>query len=101
MIDITNLYLSSSSSSSSLPTILHFSSEDKMTKYEICEVFADIMGLPLDNMVRNKEGNDPNAEVQRPFDCHLDTKALGELGIGCHTMEFKGWWRREVRAFRK
>jgi S-adenosylmethionine synthetase len=72
-----------------------------MTKYEICELFAEIMGLSIEKMVPNTEGNDPNAKVQRPYDCHLSTRALRELGINVSTMEFKGWWRREVRAFRK
>jgi S-adenosylmethionine synthetase len=64
-------------------------------------LFADIMGLPLDNMKANTEGNDPNASVKRPYDCHLSSQALKDLGINVATMDFKGWWRREARAFRK
>jgi S-adenosylmethionine synthetase len=85
----------------SLPTVLQFSSEDKFTKYEICQLFAEIMGLPLDGMAANSEGNDPNAAVQRPYDCHLSSQALKDLGINTSTMDFKGWWRREARAYRK
>jgi S-adenosylmethionine synthetase len=85
----------------SLPTILQFSSEDKFTKYEICELFAEIAGVPLDGMVANTEGNDPNATVKRPYDCHLSTSALKDLGINVATMNFKDWWRREERAYRK
>jgi dTDP-4-dehydrorhamnose reductase len=85
---------------SSLPTILQFSSEDKYTKYQICQTFAEIMGLPLTNIEPNAEGNDPNASVQRPYDCHLSTKALKDLGIDVSTSDFVGWWRREVHAFR-
>ncbi|KAF7559185.1 hypothetical protein G7046_g4970 [Stylonectria norvegica] len=84
-----------------LPQILQFSSEDKMTKYEICELFGDIMGLSTKDIEANAEGNDPNASVQRPYDCHLSTRALRDLGIDVSTCEFRGWWRREVRAFRK
>ncbi|KAL2207743.1 NAD(P)-binding protein [Sarocladium strictum] len=84
-----------------LPEILQFSSEDKMTKYEICEKFGDIMGLSIDGIEANAEGNNPNASVQRPYDCHLSTKGLRELGIDVSTCDFEGWWRREVRAFRK
>ena len=98
--DIAAKYLETADKSS-LPTILQFSSEDKFTKYEICQLFADIMGLPLDGMVANTQGNDPNASVQRPYDCHLSTKALKELGIPASTIDFEGWWRREARAFRK
>ncbi|KAF5663896.1 dtdp-4-dehydrorhamnose reductase [Fusarium heterosporum] len=85
----------------SLPPILQFSSEDRMTKYEIVELFGEIMGLSLEGIKPNTEGNDPNASVQRPYDCHLSTKALKDLGIDVSTCDFKGWWRREVRAFRK
>jgi len=98
--DIVSKYLETENKSI-LPKILQFSSEDKFTKYEICQLFAEIMGLPLDGMKGNTEGNDPKAKVQRPYDCHLSTKALKDLGIGVHTMDFKGWWRREARAFRK
>jgi dTDP-4-dehydrorhamnose reductase len=75
-----------------LPTILQFSSEDRLTKYEICEIFAEIMGLPTDGLVANKEGNDPNAAAQRPYDTHLSTKDLKDLGIDVSTMDFKAWW---------
>lgn len=98
--DIATKYLETGDKSG-LPKILQFSSEDKFTKYEICELFAEIMGLPLDGMVANVEGNDPNAKVQRPYDCHLSSEALKDLGIDVHTMDFKGWWRWEMRAFRK
>ncbi|KAG9242285.1 putative methionine adenosyltransferase 2 subunit beta [Calycina marina] len=98
--DITAKYLDTSDRSK-LPTILQFSSEDKFTKYEICKLFAEIMGLPLDGMVANTEGNDPNASLQRPYDCHLSTQALQDLGIPVSTSDFEGWWRREARAFRK
>jgi len=84
-----------------LPRVLQFSSEDKYTKYEICQLFAEIMGLPIDGIVPNTEGNDPNASVQRPYDCHLSTRALKDIGIDASTQDFVGWWRRECRAFRK
>ena len=100
ILDIALKY-TSATDKSSLPTILQFSSEDKMTKYEICEKFAQIMGLPMDNIEANTEGNDPNASVQRPYDCHLSTEELKGLGIDVKTVNFVDWWRREVGAFRK
>lgn len=84
-----------------LPQLLQFSSEDKFTKYEICQVFGEIMGLPITAIEPNTVGNDPNASVQRPYDCHLSTKALRDLGIDVNTQDFKAWWRWSVRAFRK
>ncbi|EEY14142.1 methionine adenosyltransferase 2 subunit beta [Verticillium alfalfae VaMs.102] len=97
--DVAVKYLDTEDTSA-LPRILQFSSEDKMTKYEIVQTFADIMGLSMENVEPNTEGNDPNASVQRPYDCHLSTKALQDLGIEVWTNDFVGWWRREVHAFR-
>ncbi|KAI6486458.1 hypothetical protein MCOR04_003252 [Pyricularia oryzae] len=85
----------------SLPKVLQFSSEDKLTKYEICQVFGEIMGLSIEGIEANTQGNDPNASVQRPYDCHLSTKEPKDLGIDVSTQDFGDWWRREVKAFRK
>lgn len=79
-------------SARNLPSILHFSSEDQMTKWEICTMFGDIMGLSLDNMVPFKPKEPPQDGTVRPFDCHLDTGALQELGIDVGTMDFRTWW---------
>ena len=98
--DVSVKYLSAGDRKS-FPQILQFSSEDKMTKYEICQEFGEIMGLSTNGIEANTEGNDPNASVQRPYDCHLSTRALRDLGIDVSTCDFRGWWRREVHAFRK
>lgn len=68
----------------------------------MCMLFGRIMGLSTEGVEPDPTGgNDPNSAVQRPYDCHLSTRALKELGIGVETEDFEGWWRREVRAFRK
>ena len=92
--DLAVMYLSESSEArrAQLPRLLHFSSEDRFTKYEICQLLAEILGLPLDGMMPDGKGNDPGKGVQRPYDCHLSTKALKELGIRVHTQDFKAWW---------
>ncbi|KAF4120455.1 Nucleoside-diphosphate-sugar epimerase [Geosmithia morbida] len=86
-----------------LPRILQFSSEDRMTKYEICQKFAAVLGLKTEGtgLVANTEGNDPNASVQRPYDCHLSTKALKDLGIDVSTVGFDDWWGREAHVYRR
>ncbi|KAI1469694.1 NAD(P)-binding protein [Daldinia caldariorum] len=98
--DIAVKYLGSDNPSK-LPSILQFSSESKYTKYEICQFFGDIMGLSIAAIEPNTEGNDPNASVQRPYDCHLSTKALQDIGIDVAAQDFTGWWRWNLRAFRK
>jgi S-adenosylmethionine synthetase len=91
--DIAEKYLNTPPGDrSKLPTILQFSSEDRLTKYQICEIFADIMGLPMHGLVANKDGNDPKAAAQRPYDTHLSTRSLKDLGIDVSTMDFKAWW---------
>ncbi|KAI0100746.1 hypothetical protein GGR51DRAFT_343540 [Nemania sp. FL0031] len=98
--DVAAKYLATEDRTS-LPRILQFSSEDKLTKYEICQTFAEIMGLPITAIKPNTEGNDPNAAVQRPYDCHLSTAALKQIGVDVSTQDFIAWWRWQVRAFRK
>ena len=84
-----------------LPKILQFSSEDRMTKYEICQTFSEIMGLPMDGLVADKDGGKPGPDgTVRPYDCHLDTQELMSLGIDVGTVDFVAWWRRKVGAFR-
>ncbi|MCJ1396581.1 hypothetical protein MMC18_009472, partial [Xylographa bjoerkii] len=87
--DIATKYLGRSNKErAGLPKILQFSSEDRYTKFEICQLLAEILNLPLEGMVGVKEAG---TGVQRPYDTHLSTRALQELGIPVWTQEFKGW----------
>lgn len=90
--DIAKLYLDPANIHSNLPSILQFSSEDQMTKWEICKTFAEIMGLPLDGMEPFRPNDDPKDGVKRPYDCHLDTSTLENLGINIGTVDFRTWW---------
>lgn len=97
--DIAKLYVSKQSED--LPRILQFSSENRMTKYEICQVFSNIMGLLMDGLVADKDGGKPGPDgTLRPYDCHLDTSELKKLGIDVGTMGFEVWWKRKVGAYR-
>lgn len=90
--DIVIKYIKERPRLKEMPKILQFTSEERMTKYEMCEKLADVLGLSLIGMVRNQQGNDPNAGVKRPYDTHLSTKELRDLGIDVRTMEFTAWW---------
>lgn len=91
--DIAVKYIEASDSERArMPMILQFSSEDRFTKYEICQMMAEILGLPLDGMVPDKEGSAPGVGVQRPYDTHLSTKVLKDLGVDVWTQDFKAWW---------
>lgn len=98
--DIAKLY--TQSANTERPKVLQFSSEDRMTKYEIVQKFSEIMGLPLDNMqVDTESGKKPGPDgTMRPYDCHLSTVELKDLGVDISTVDFVAWWRRKVGAFR-
>lgn len=97
--DIATLYTSPENRDKALPRVLQYSAEERFTKWEMCQVFADILGVSLKNMEPSKP--DENDSVKRPFDCHLDTKVLKELGINVDCISFRTWWRRDMGAFRK
>jgi dTDP-4-dehydrorhamnose reductase len=88
--DIVIKYLKEKEKRKELPRILQFTSEDRMTKYEICQKIAQVLGVAIPGMIR--QGNDPNAAVQRPYDTHMSTKALTDIGIDVRTMDFVAWW---------
>ena len=90
--DIAVRYIKDRPNLKTLPKILHFSAEEDMTKYEIAQRLAKILGVEIPGMVANKEGNDPNAAVQRPYNTHLSTKVLKDVGINVQAMKFDDWW---------
>ena len=96
-LDVSTKYLGALGTQEQLPKVLHFSSEDRLTKYEICQLFAEIMGLPMDGIVADKQGPDPGASVQRPMDTHLSTRVLQDIGIDVRTQGFKAWWSVTIR----
>lgn len=91
--DVATKYLEAGDARSGMPRTLQFSSEDRYTKYEICELFAEIMGLPIgDKIEPNNSGNGPETSVQRPYNTHLSSQTLKDLGINVQTQNFKAWW---------
>ncbi|CAI6096459.1 unnamed protein product [Clonostachys chloroleuca] len=95
--DVAEKYLRAADRST-LPSILQFSSEDKMTKYEICQKLGEILNISVEGIEPNTQGNDPQASVQRPYDCHLSTKVLRDLGIDVSTIDFADWWRHYIHT---
>ena len=79
-----------------LPRIVQFSAEEPYTKYQICLILGEIMGFSMDNMKPIKPDDDDDDEkevsVKRPYDCHLSTKELKDIGVNIQAMDFKSWW---------
>jgi S-adenosylmethionine synthetase len=94
--DIATYYLDPKHADRELPGILHFSAEEQMTKWQIVQVFAEIMGLATEGMEPFKPEEEEVEKgvggVKRPYDCHLDTGVLRELGIDVGTVDFRTWW---------
>lgn len=92
-IDLGSKYLAQREAEANTGRIFQFSSEDRFTKFEICQLFAEIMGLPLKGVRGNKDGGgDAHANVQRPYDTHLSSQSLKDLGINVQTQSFTAWW---------
>lgn len=98
--DITSTYRASTNPST-LPRVLHFSGTEGYTKYDVCLVLAEILGLATDKLIPLTEADPPDALVKRPFDSQLSNTALRELAIDTANQDFRGWWRRELKAYRK
>ena len=75
--DISDLYLTQPGKFR-FPEILHFSADQKMTKYDMAVLFAEILGVPSDHLVRVDQ-IDEKVAVNRPRDCQLDVGRLREL----------------------
>ena len=80
------------------PHLLQFSSEEAYTKYGICRIMADILGVSIHGLIvphrpRDEgEQEDDDVVVKRAYDCHLSTQALKDLGMDVHTQNFVHWW---------
>jgi S-adenosylmethionine synthetase len=96
--DISTMYLTNPNAFQ-FPEILHFSAQQKFTKYEMGMVFAEILGVPTDNLVK-VDSIDEKAAVSRPQNCQLDVGRLVELGINVQCVDFASWWRRYLGAYR-
>ncbi|KAL8726493.1 MAG: hypothetical protein Q9166_006688 [cf. Caloplaca sp. 2 TL-2023] len=99
IVDIASRYLVADEARVAMPKILQFSAEQRFTKYQMCQTFAEILGLPLKGIVG--KGEDKEAKTVRPYDTHLSTRTLKDLGVDVRTMDFTDWWKREMKAFRR
>ena len=100
LVDVATKY-ATAPATERLPAVLQFSSEHKTTKYGICQLLASVLGGDISALKPDPTGGNVPGGVQRPYDCHLSTKALQEIGIAVHTQDFEAWWRRELKAVRR
>ncbi|KAI0077373.1 NAD-P-binding protein [Panus rudis PR-1116 ss-1] len=78
-----------------IPPILHYSAEEPFTKYEMCLIFAKILGLPHGHIIPDAEPPKGDAATTRPRDCHLYTRETEDLMEGYGGLgwtPFEEWW---------
>ncbi|KAF9061546.1 NAD-P-binding protein [Rhodocollybia butyracea] len=92
VVDIAGFLVRLAAHPSPLPPILHYSSPEPFTKYEICLVFAKILALPHAHIVPDAEAPKGDAGTTRPRDCQLYTKETEDLGVEMGVGGFEEWW---------
>lgn len=87
-----------------LPPILHFrSTGPQMTKWEMTQVIARALDLPLDHVtpVAAKPETKPG-QTERPWNTELSVAALEELGVSTEEEKpFAQWWPEYLAAEHK
>ncbi|TFY63329.1 hypothetical protein EVG20_g6358 [Dentipellis fragilis] len=76
-----------------LPPILHYTAPEPFTKYEMCLIFARILGVPHAHIVPDAEPPAPGA-TPRPHDTQLYVRETEDLEVegGLGTSGFEEWW---------
>ncbi|KAK9476864.1 hypothetical protein V1514DRAFT_335610 [Lipomyces japonicus] len=93
--DLTDLLIRGTGTN--LPSILHFSAKQQFTKYEICLIFGELLGVPITHLKNIDSFKDANqGAVSRPYNCQLSTKKLEELGVDVSFVDFKEWWKHQL-----
>ncbi|KAJ2002306.1 hypothetical protein GGI04_003397, partial [Coemansia thaxteri] len=81
--------------------IFHFTAAEKMTKYDMCRVFARLLEIADDGLAHViPVAEKPAAEqlASRPDNTHLTTTALEEIGINVSCVRFEQWWSKHLSS---
>ncbi|KAG1846042.1 NAD dependent epimerase/dehydratase [Suillus subalutaceus] len=80
-----------------LPPILHYSAHESFTKYQMCKIFADILGLNSMNHIKPVSTPPTGAgATSRPYNCHLSTAETEKL-LPLECTGFRTWWKEYLR----
>ncbi|KAF8637839.1 hypothetical protein AX17_002468 [Amanita inopinata Kibby_2008] len=94
VVDIANFLVRLSALKKPIPPILHYSTAEPYTKYEICLVFAKLLGLPHIHIIPEADPPTGAGATARPKDCQLYTRETEDLGVedGLGLSLFEEWW---------
>ncbi|VDB96028.1 unnamed protein product [Peniophora sp. CBMAI 1063] len=99
VIDIANFLVRLASKPSiQPPPILHYTAPEPFTKYEICLVFARILGLSHKHIIPQADEPAPGS-TPRPKDTQLYVRETEDLGVegGLGTTGFEEWWEQRLK----
>ncbi|KAF8903297.1 hypothetical protein CPB84DRAFT_1845842 [Gymnopilus junonius] len=99
VVDVADFLVRLTGLKKTIPPILHYSSDEPFTKYEICLTFAKILGLPHSHIIPDAEPPTGAAVTTRPRDCRLYTKETEALGVegGLGLSLFEEWWTDRLK----
>ncbi|KAF8068757.1 hypothetical protein FPV67DRAFT_1668830 [Lyophyllum atratum] len=103
VVDIAHFLVRLSGYKKTIPPILHYSAAEPFTKYEICLVFAKILGLPHGHIIPDAEPPSGPGATTRPRDCQLYTRETEDLHVteegdpSLGLSLFEEWWRAYLR----
>lgn len=84
----------------SLPPILHYSANEPFTKYDMCKIFANILGLSLDHIKPVSTPPTGPGATTRPYNCHLSTAETEKL-LPLQCSGFRQWWEEYLTGSSK
>ncbi|KAG8744711.1 hypothetical protein FRC10_009625 [Ceratobasidium sp. 414] len=93
VLDIADFLVRLAALNKALPPILHYSGLEPYTKYEICLVFAKILGVPHTHIKPDAEAPPPSQAASRPKDCQLSLDILETMGVEIGGRDFVTWWQ--------
>ncbi|KAK9463802.1 uncharacterized protein V1516DRAFT_619142 [Lipomyces oligophaga] len=81
------------------PQILHFSADQRFTKYAICVILGEILCVPITHLVRQNTA--PTMGVKLPYNCKLSVHLLETVGIDIASVDFQTWFRKYLLPRRR
>ncbi|KIJ59376.1 hypothetical protein HYDPIDRAFT_118591 [Hydnomerulius pinastri MD-312] len=95
VLDIANFLVTISGLDKELPRIMHYSADQPFTKYEMCQIFGRILGLPnIDHIT--SDNSEPVDAVSRPYNCQLSTEETKQVVGDLKCSDFETWWREHL-----
>ncbi|KAJ2559892.1 hypothetical protein EV175_000126 [Coemansia sp. RSA 1933] len=77
--------------------IFQFSATEMLTRYDMCVVLADILGVSDVKLVPLTEQQKGDG-VERPWDTRMSTGALQRAGISVDYVPFRQWWSQRMAS---